>query len=414
MTLRPLLAAPIAALVAVSLAPHPAAAPPLVLAATSSQVIRTHLAGYLSGSTSALRSSAVDISGVGAVFRQGDSTVVQPASTQKLFTTLAGLKGLGASTRLSTDARSAATPVGGVLPGDLYLVAGGDPFLSSAQLDQLAAGVRSKGITRIGGHLVVDDYRYDAVRRAPGWKTAFVPEDSGPLSAFALDRNQWRKDANYLADPGLPNLARFRELLVRHGVSVSTSLVRRHAPGGMALLGRKVSPTVQDMVRLIDKDSFNFGAELMLKELGYRLKGVGSTAAGAAAVQTVLTPLKITTTTMYDGSGLSANDRQAASGELSLLLGAQRAGLYGPLRAALPIACRDGTLEHRLCGTAAAGRASAKTGTLPGVHALTGWTTTADGHLVRFSFLLTRVSDATRARAAIDACVAYLSGVRVS
>jgi D-alanyl-D-alanine carboxypeptidase/D-alanyl-D-alanine-endopeptidase (penicillin-binding protein 4) len=388
--------------------------PRLVPAATSAQVIRSHLAGYLAGSTSALRSSLVDIAGVGSVFQQGDTTAVLPASTQKLFTTLAALKGLGLRTRLTTDARSTAAPVGGVLAGDLYLVAGGDAFLTSAQLDALAAAVRNQGITRIGGHLVLDDYRYDAQRRAPGWKSAFVPEDSGPLSAFALDRNAWRTDSNYLADPGFPNLARFRSMLVKHGISVSTSMVRRKVPAGSTLLARRVSLPVEDMVRLIDKDSLNFGAELMLKELGYRFKGVGSTAAGAAAVQTVLTPLGVTTTTMYDGSGLSANDRQAARGELSVLLGAQKAGLYSPLRAALPIACRDGTLQHRLCGTAAAGRASAKTGTLPGVHALTGWTTTADGHLVRFSFLLTRVSDATKAKAAIDACVAYLSGLRIS
>lgn len=407
---RFLLAVPLAFALAVGLSPQPAP-PALVLAATSTPAIRAQLASYLAGSTSALRSSAVDISGVGPVLRQGDTNPVLPASTQKLYTTLAGLKALGVSTRLSTEARAPLPAQGSVLPGDLYLVAGGDPFLTSAQLDLLAAGVRNAGITRITGHLVLDDFRYDAVRRAPGWKTAFVPEDSGPLSAFALDRNEWRTDGSYLADPGLPNLGRFRSLLVKHGVAVSTALVRRRAPEGTQLIARKLSPPVHDMVRLIDKESFNFGAELMLKELGYRLKGVGSTSAGGAAVPQVLA--RVAMTRMYDGSGLSAYDRQSASSELALLLYAQSGSLYQPFRAALPIACRDGTLEHRLCGTSAAGKAAAKTGTLPGVHTLTGYTSTADGHLVRFSFLLTRVSSASQARAAIDACVAYLSGLRV-
>ena len=412
MTRFPRLTLPAALAVAllVPLAPQPGAP---VLTAISSSTIRAKLVSYLSGSTSALRSSAVDVSGVGPVLRQGDATAVLPASTQKAFTTLAALKALGLTTQLSTEARTPVAVTGGVLPGDLYLVAGGDPFLSGAQLDLLAAGVRNAGVTRVTGHLVLDDYRYDAVRRAPGWKTSFVPDESGPLSAFALDRNAWRKDSSYLADPGFPNLARFRALLVKHGISISTSLVRRHVPAGTTLLARKLSPPMQDMVRLVDKDSVNFGAELLLKELGYRLKGVGSTSAGAAAVPQVLASMGIAMTRMYDGSGLSSDDRQSARSELSLLLAAQGSSLYKPFRAALPIACRDGTLEKRLCGTPAAGKAAAKTGTLPGVNALTGYTTTADGHMVRFSFLLSRVADAAKAKAAIDACVAYLSGLRV-
>ena len=123
--------------------------------------------------------------------------------------------------------------------------------------------------------------------------------------------------------------------------------------------------------------------------------------------------MAVTVGTVADGSGLSGRDRQTASGEMSLLAAAESSELYGALRASLPIACQDGTLEHRMCGTAAAGKAVAKTGTLPGTHGLSGYTTTADGHVVRFSLLLSGVTSDAKARAALDQCVVLLSAARV-
>ena len=63
--------------------------------------------------------------------------------------------------------------------------------------------MRRAHITVITGALVPDDTRYDARRRAPGWKPEFVPGESGPLCALAVDHNSWRHDAAFLADPGL-------------------------------------------------------------------------------------------------------------------------------------------------------------------------------------------------------------------
>ena len=251
------------------------------------------------------------------------------------------------------------------------------------------------------------------MRRGPGWKTSYVPEDSGPLSALALDRNAWRKDAAYVADPVTPTLQRFKQMLAAHGISVVGGLKRARVPATAVALASHPSASVQDLVRRMAKDSDNFAAEVLLKEIGKVVRGNGSTANGAEGVRKVLAPLGIAVGTFADGSGLSSQDRQTAVGELSLLTAAQGRATYSALRRALPVACQDGTLEKRMCGTAAQGRAVAKTGTLPGVHALTGWTTTADGHVVRFAFLLSGTTSSSRARAALDACVALLSAARV-
>lgn len=392
-----------------------ATTPQLRLAASSSQAaaIRDRLTQLLAPSTSALRSSAVDIDGLGPVLRQGAGTEVPPASTEKLYTTLTALQLLGPASRMVTAVRAPLAQRGSGQPGNVYLVGGGDPFFSGAQLEALAAGVRAAGITKIGGALVVDDLRYDNQRRAPGWKSSFVPDESGPLSALAVDGNRWRKDSAYLSDPGIPTLQRFRALLVKHGVAVGTRYLRGTTPATARTVTSQRSAPMEAIVRKIDKESDNFGAELLLKEVGLRNEGTGSSAAGARTVEAVLGGMGIGVGAVYDGSGLSNQDRQSATGELSLLNAVRTSSLYRTLLAALPVACKDGTLKDRLCGTPAAGRASAKTGTLPGTYALSGYTVTADGHSVRFAFLLSRASSGSKAKAAIDACVAYLAGLRV-
>ena len=151
------------------------------------------------------------------------------------------------------------------------------------------------------------------------------------------------------------------------------------------------------VVRRLVKDSDNFAAELVLKELGKVVRADGSSAGGVAAVRSVLGRLGVPVGTSTDGSGLSSQDRQTPAGQVQLLHAADGSGSGPDFRAALPVGCVDGTLAKRFCGTAAAGRVAAKTGTLAGVRALAGYTTTASGRDVWFAFQLTGVQDGTRA-----------------
>ena len=69
-------------------------------------------------------------------------------------------------------------------------------------------------------------------------------------------------------------------------------------------------------------------------------------------------------------------------------------------RASLPIAGEDGTLEGRMREAPLRGNVIAKTGTLTGVRALSGYLTTASGEPVAFSIL---VDHHLRSAAAADA-----------
>jgi D-alanyl-D-alanine carboxypeptidase len=408
-------AALLAALVAAAPA-HAAVAPAPTAVSTSSQAadLRARVDRALLGSTAGAVSVSVDVDGIGEVVRRSAGSSLPPASTEKLYTTATALRLLGSDARSRTQLRTPGTQYGGLLRGDLYLVASGDPYLTSAQLDNLARLLARTGIRTISGHLVVDDTRYDRVRRGDGWKAAWVPEESGPLSALALDRNAWRTDSAYLADPATPALSKLRGYLARQGVRFTTTDLRRGAaPSWARPLASHVSAPLSTTVRQVLKDSDNFAAELLLKEVGRVGRGSGTAAAGAAEVREVLQGAGAAVGTVTDGSGLSPRNRQTTAGELTLLVATERAPSYSTLRAALPVACRDGTLKKRFCGTVAEARVFAKTGTLDTVRALTGWTYTRDGHLVRFSFLLSGFSSGLKSQQAIDRAVVVLAGCTV-
>jgi D-alanyl-D-alanine carboxypeptidase/D-alanyl-D-alanine-endopeptidase (penicillin-binding protein 4) len=407
LTLAPLLAALVT--VAGPAAPQPEliAVPAAVPASSSSAAgLRAQVDAALAGSTARIVSAAVDVDGLGVVERRNAAASVPPASTEKLFTVETALKQLGPTYRYRTSLRSSGTRVGALLRGDLYLVAGGDPFLTSTQLDALAKSFAASGITTISGHLVVDDTRYDRVRHGYGWKPEWVPEESGPLSAMALDGNTWRQDSSYLADPATPVLAKLRTYLAKRGVRLTTSDARRGPALSSATSYASIaSAPLSAVATRILKESDNFGAELVLKELGKAVRGAGTSSAGAQVVQTTTGAGDA----VHDGSGLSPYDRQTTGRELALL-----STSLSDLKTKLPVGCRDGTLEKRFCGTVASGRVYAKTGTLDTAHALAGWTYTRDGHLVTFSFILASFTSGSAATKAIDRAVVVLAGATVS
>ena len=368
--------------------------------------LRSKVEAALTGSTARSVAVYVDVDGLGPVDRRGSTVALPPASTEKLFTAEAAMRLLGSSYQQRTELRSSGVRTGPLLRGDLYLVGSGDPYLTSTQLDALARSFAATGVKTISGHLVVDDTRYDRVRRGSGWKTAWVPEESGPLSAIAVDRNQWRHDAAFLADPATPALTKLRAYLARQGVRFTTADSRR----GPVLSSAKVyasfasAPLSTRLTRML-KASDNFAAELLLKELGRVGRNVGSASAGAA----VLHEQTGAAGTVADGSGLSPYNRQTTAHEGELLTTS-----LGHLRSKLAVGCRDGTLVHRFCGTAASGRVFAKTGTLDTARALAGWTYTRDGHLVTFAFLLSGFTTGSSSTKAIDRAVVVLAGATVS
>ena len=408
---------PVAALLAVLsvtspavAAPSPAPTPPLTKAAADA--LGRSVGTALAASGARTIAASVEVEGYGGVYRRNSGVAVPPASTQKSFTGLSVLLALGPDARLRTEVAATAVPEAGRLAGHLWLVGGGDPYLTGGQLTALAAKVRAAGVTTVAGDLLLDDSRYDARRSAAGWRPSFVPGQSGPLSAMALDANRWRGDRAFLADPALPAATRFRDLLKAAGVTVTGAVRRAPRPAEAVTVALHESAPLSAVVSRVLKASDNFAAELLLKELGRTVRADGSSAGGIAASKQVLGALGVPVGPGADGSGLSSLDRQTPAGQVALLRAGRRSAVATAFRAALPVGCVDGTLKKRLCGTAAAGRVQAKTGTLSGVRTLAGYTTTARGRVVTFAIQLSGAADGAKALRAIDRAVVLLAANR--
>ncbi|MGQ9365998.1 D-alanyl-D-alanine carboxypeptidase [Azospirillum sp. A39] len=86
---------------------------------------------------------------------QADRTFA-PASVAKLATATAALALLGPDHRFVTRLAATGALRDGVLDGDLYLVGGGDPTLTSDDLAGLADGLAAAGVRQVGGRFLYD------------------------------------------------------------------------------------------------------------------------------------------------------------------------------------------------------------------------------------------------------------------
>ncbi|MFZ6772810.1 D-alanyl-D-alanine carboxypeptidase/D-alanyl-D-alanine endopeptidase [Undibacterium sp. SXout7W] len=81
---------------------------------------------------------------------------MNPASTMKLLTSLAGLEELGPAFRWKTQFLADQTVKKEVLNGNLYLRGGGDPNLTWEKFAVMLRALRYRGIKKIHGNLVLD------------------------------------------------------------------------------------------------------------------------------------------------------------------------------------------------------------------------------------------------------------------
>jgi D-alanyl-D-alanine carboxypeptidase/D-alanyl-D-alanine-endopeptidase (penicillin-binding protein 4) len=170
-----------------------------------------------------------------------------------------------------------------------------------------------------------------------------------------------------------------------------------------------------EIVRVVNKESQNLHAEMLLRLVGSKAKGEGSVAKGHEAVAELARRLGVPDAGwgLADGSGLSGFDLLTPQGLVALLAAMDRHPCAAAFRESLPIAGVDGTLEKRMKGTPAEGRVVAKTGTVRLARALAGYVTTMRGERLAFAIVVNNAEGRGReAVAAIDAIAAALAAAR--
>jgi D-alanyl-D-alanine carboxypeptidase/D-alanyl-D-alanine-endopeptidase (penicillin-binding protein 4) len=384
--------------------PIPTQAPPSPPARPSLSDLRNQILGALSASGASSEAVSVWIEGHGFVFQRNAEQELVPASTQKIFVAASALNLLGPDHRFTTRVtRVGDIAMDGTLQGDIVLLGGGDPSLSRGDLEGLARVVASSGIRRVSGTVLGNEDRFDRVRTAPGWKPDFVTHESGTLSALAVDGNGYRNDPEFIAEPALANAQLFRDMLTAGGVEVANpaALASTQIETGVELAAKDSAP-LGELVAYMLKESDNFYAELIVKEMGFK-HGSPSTAGGIDAMRQFASLQRLPIGPSADGSGLSSENRQSASAQMQWLTWIDTHQQGFGFQQMLPSACSgNGTLKKRMCGSFAAGRVFAKSGGLPKVATLAGYATTAPGRRVRFAFLLTGSVSGKAARLAID------------
>lgn len=126
------------------------------------------------------------------LYVKNPSQLLTPASTTKLFSTFAAFYTLGSEYNVPTAVYTDVEKVeNGVINGNLYLVGGGDPLLTTANIEQLAEQVRNLGIKKVTGNVYGDASYFDDITDRYKYSGDYDEvENVSPVSALSLNRNE--------------------------------------------------------------------------------------------------------------------------------------------------------------------------------------------------------------------------------
>ena len=186
-------------------------------------------------------------------------------------------------------------------------------------------------------------------------------------------------------------------IVVRGGVQVRDvtrleAAIASHTPPQLSsrvVLAEHDSQPLREIVKVTNKESRNFYAEMLLRTLAREVKHRGGLEDGLEVLKEFAQQVGATQgeTVFADGSGLSRDDLVTPEAFVKLLIHMAGWAAFDVFFDTLPVAGVDGTLAGRFKGTRAQGRIHAKTGTLEQVNALSGYMDLPPGKRLVFSII---------------------------
>lgn len=361
----------------------------------------------------------------GAVLGEADADVpMVPASTTKLLTAVGAIAAAGADHRLTTkvslgalDDDDAVTIIGG---GDLTLSAGmGDPKAvighgGVADLaEQVADHLQARGTSSITD-VVVDESLWEGPRVAPMWNQEEL--DLGwiiPMAPLAMDLARIEEGGARSQEPGLDVGEVLLDALTERGIEVTGQVRKGRAPNGAESIARVHSAPLEQIAEYMLVHSDNVLAESLGRLAAIASGQPGSFEGAERAIIGTLDELGVDTTDLRleETSGLSSNNRITPRTlvETMQVVSAGHPHLLAAVRG-LPVAGLEGTLRDRMRETSAAGKVTAKTGSLVQVAAIAGQVHTDEGRILHVAVLTAGWENSPdEARAAIDRFLAGLA-----
>ncbi len=201
-----------------------------------------------------------------------------------------------------------------------------------------------------------------------------------------------------------------KETLEKNGITVQGEAVDIDDASGALLAALQTQPSalvlehrsapLSEILTGLMKRSQNMYAETMPRLVAWEETGKGTFDAGKELIAIELERMGVEKGANHyvDGSGLSNLNKISPNHIISILEYMSKTSTHGELwKSMQPIAGVDGTLSRRMKGTPAEGNVRAKTGTISGVRALSGYVTTADGEELVFSFIVNNSTASNRA-----------------
>jgi len=158
------------------------------------------------------------------------------------------------------------------------------------------------------------------------------------------------------------------------------------------------SPRLIDIISKTNFISMNLYAEHLLNHIGYNKAKEGSTNAGCESVTSFWTQKGMDTDgfMIADGSGLSRYNAITTKQLAYILTYMKTQSTYSEMfYESLPVVGESGTVRSLCVGTAAVGKIHAKSGSIRGVRAFSGYALTASGRVLAFSMIANNFSGST-------------------
>jgi serine-type D-Ala-D-Ala carboxypeptidase/endopeptidase (penicillin-binding protein 4) len=263
---------------------------------------------------------------------------------------------------------------------------------------------------------VTGSVRTEKLERAQNVKLT-LKESGTRLSALVAGAIQPNAPAFHwsrrVEDPTLLAGYGLKVALIAAGIQVTGKI----AAGGEAeqsALASHESKALSELLPELGKDSDNFYAETLLKDLGAKVKGTpGTSANGAAVVLDYLREIDAldSGTRITNGSGLFDANRISAHTLVKTLRNAYRDPATSSVFVdQLAVGGIDGTLKHRFAAFKKQRSIHAKTGTLDRVIALSGYVFRPDGsYPVAFSLIVSGIGNHAEVRKRVDDVVSNIA-----
>ena len=238
-----------------------------------------------------------------------------------------------------------------------------------------------------------EGYVFAAPYSTNGWMAGTIPAN---LEDFVLKAS--------VADPPRLMAKMINSKLKASGITISeepTTFRLEQITYGTEIvqIAETISPSLSEIIEVLNHESVNLYAEHLIKELGKKFSGKGSTVAGVEIVRGYLNNSGLGTDGIFieDGSGLSPVNSINARGLAILLSYMKNEGRYFPeYFNSLPEAGKEGTLKSYFKDPVFDSRLRAKSGSMTRVRSYAGYFTTLSGKQMVFSIIINNYTGTSR------------------